>query len=43
MRLYTNQAFAANVLLYQKLGYRIDREEAFLGGFTTYMSKRLQA
>lgn len=43
MRLYTNKAFAANVRLYQKLGYRIDREEAFMGGFTTYMSKRLQA
>ena len=41
MRLYTNKAFAGNVRLYQKLGYRIDREEAFLGGFTTYMSKRL--
>jgi ribosomal protein S18 acetylase RimI-like enzyme len=41
LRLLTNAAFAANVRLYQALGYRIDREEDFLGGVTVYMSKRL--
>ena len=41
LRLLTNAAFAANVRLYQALGYRIDREEDFLGGVTVHMSKRL--
>jgi hypothetical protein len=41
MRLYTNKAFAQNVLLYQALGYRIDREEPFMGGITVYMSKAI--
>jgi len=39
LRLYTNKAFAENVALYLKLGFRIDREEPFLGGVTVYMSK----
>src|SRR5580704_8741879 len=39
MRLYTNRDFAANVRLYLRLGYRIDREEPFMGGVTVYMSK----
>lgn len=38
-RLYTNRLFAANVRFYQKLGYRIYREEAFRGGFAVHMSK----
>ena len=41
-RLYTNKLFAANVQLYRKLGYRIDREEAFKGGFAVHMSKSIQ-
>lgn len=41
MRLYTNKLFAANVTLYQRLGYRIDREEALNGGTAVHMSKRL--
>jgi ribosomal protein S18 acetylase RimI-like enzyme len=41
LRLYTNKSFAENVTLYQRLGYTIDREEAFRGGFTVYMSKRI--
>lgn len=42
MRLLTNQAFAANVELYKRVGYRIDRSEPFAGGgITVYMSKRL--
>lgn len=41
-RLLTNAAFAANIALYQRLGYRIDRTEPFRdGGTTVYMSKRL--
>lgn len=41
LRLLTNQAFAANVVLYERLGYRIDRREPFQGGTTVHMSKRL--
>lgn len=43
IRLYTNKSFAGNLRLYQALGYRVDREEAFMGGLTVYMSKRLGA
>ena len=43
IRLYTNKLFAGNVRLYQKLGYRIDREEEFRGGLTVHMSKPVQA
>jgi ribosomal protein S18 acetylase RimI-like enzyme len=42
-RLYTNKAFAANGALYDKLGYRVDREEAFMGGIAVYMSKLLKS
>lgn len=42
LRLLTNEAFAANVVLYQRVGYRIDRREPFQGGTTVHMSKRLQ-
>ena len=41
LRLLTNEAFADNVALYQKLGYRIDEREPFMGGITLYMSKRV--
>jgi len=41
IRLYTNKRFAANVTLYEKLGYTIDREEDFRGGVIVHMSKRL--
>jgi len=41
VRLYTNQRFEANVQLYLKLGYAIDREETSELGVTVYMSKRL--
>ncbi|MDR3531520.1 MAG: GNAT family N-acetyltransferase [Rhodopila sp.] len=40
-RLYTNKLFAENVRFYRKLGYRVDREEAFKGGVVVHMSKRL--
>ncbi|TIO74450.1 MAG: GNAT family N-acetyltransferase [Mesorhizobium sp.] len=41
LRLLTNGAFEANVLLYRKHGYVVDREEPFMNGTTVYMSKRL--
>lgn len=44
VRLYTNKAFAENVELYRRLGYRVDREEPFAGGgITVYMSKPVRA
>lgn len=43
LRLYTNKQFAGNVALYRRLGYRVDLEEEFRGGFTVYMSKRIEA
>lgn len=41
LRLLTNGAFEANVLLYKRHGYSVDREEPFMGGMTVYMSKAL--
>jgi ribosomal protein S18 acetylase RimI-like enzyme len=41
LRLLTNAAFVGNVALYARLGYRIDRTEAFRGGTTVHMSKPL--
>ena len=42
VRLLTNAAFASNVALYQRTGFRIDRAEPFhLGGTTLYMGKAL--
>jgi GNAT superfamily N-acetyltransferase len=38
-KLYTNKLFAKNVQLYGKLGYRVDKEEEFKGGFVVHMSK----
>jgi GNAT superfamily N-acetyltransferase len=43
IKLYTNKLFAENVRLYQKLGYGVDREEEFKGGFVVHMSKQVQA
>ena len=42
IRLYTNKSFAENVTLYQRLGYVVDREEDFRGGFPVYMSTRIR-
>ena len=42
VRLYTNRLFATNVQLYRELGYGVDREEPFKGGFTVYMSKAVK-
>jgi GNAT superfamily N-acetyltransferase len=41
LRLYTNKRFVTNIKLYGRLGYAIDREEPFRGGFIVHMSKRL--
>ena len=43
IRLKTNAAFAANLALYAKLGYAIDRTEPFRGGTAVHMSKRIAA
>jgi GNAT superfamily N-acetyltransferase len=42
IRLQTNAAFLANLALYSKLGYTIDRSEPFRGGTTVHMSKRIE-
>jgi GNAT superfamily N-acetyltransferase len=42
IKLYTNKMFAENVVLYQRLGYGIDREEVGPYGTTVYMSKTLR-
>jgi ribosomal protein S18 acetylase RimI-like enzyme len=41
LRLLTNGAFEANVSLYKRHGYAVDREEPFMNGTTVYMSKSL--
>ena len=41
MRLYTNQRFAENITLYQKLGYVVEREEALPVGVVVHMCKPL--
>ncbi len=41
VRLLTNEAFAANVALYARTGYAVDRRESFMGGTTVYMSKKV--
>lgn len=41
IKLYTNRMFAANVTLYARLGYAVDREEVSALGTTVYMSKRV--
>ena len=41
LRLYTNQRFAENIALYQRLGYLLDREEAVPAGVVVHMRKQL--
>ena len=44
LRLYTNAAFARNIALYSRFGYRIEREETRpWGGVTVHMVKTLAA
>ena len=42
IRLLTNQAFTANLELYAKRGYSVDRTEPFRGGTTVHLSKRIE-
>ena len=39
IRLYTNQRFAANIALYIRLGYAVEREEAVSVGVVVHMRK----
>ena len=39
IRLYANKLFAENLRLYRRLGYRVDSEEPFKGGWRVNMSK----
>lgn len=41
VELLTNGAFASNVALYERLGYRVTRREPFMGGETLYFSKAI--
>lgn len=41
VRLLTNGAFADNIGLYRRIGYRVEREEPFLNGITVHMRKVL--
>ncbi len=43
IRLYTNSLMTPNIALYERLGYRIDREEGELPRIQVHMSKRLPA
>ncbi len=43
IRLLTNAAFAANLALYARLGYAVDRTEPFRGGTAVFMVKRIEA
>lgn len=43
VKLYTNKLFVENIQLYSKLGYRVDREEEFKGGFLVHMSKPVRS
>jgi GNAT superfamily N-acetyltransferase len=41
VRLYTNGRFTENLNLYERVGYRVDREETSGLGVTVYLSKLL--
>ncbi len=43
IKLYTNKLFAENLSLYRRLGYRVDSEEAFKGGWRVNMSKLVES
>jgi GNAT superfamily N-acetyltransferase len=42
IRLQTNRTFVANLALYAKLAYEVDRTEPFRGGTIVHMSKRIE-
>ena len=37
LRLYTNQRFAANIALYRRFGYVVDREEVVAAGTMVHL------
>jgi ribosomal protein S18 acetylase RimI-like enzyme len=39
IRLYTNKLFVENIKLYEKIGYRVDREEDIGGRHVVHMTK----
>ncbi len=39
VRLLTNGAFAANLAMYDRAGFKMDRTEPFRGGTTVYLTK----
>ncbi|GAB6966852.1 GNAT family N-acetyltransferase [Komagataeibacter kakiaceti JCM 25156] len=41
VKLYTNSKFEENLRLYNSLGYKIERKEAFNGGISVHMLKQL--
>jgi GNAT superfamily N-acetyltransferase len=41
VRLYTNTLFAGNVRFYERIGYRIEREEKFKGSIVVHLAKTL--
>jgi len=41
LRLLTNEAFAANIALYERHGYAVTKREPFVRGIAVHMSKRL--
>ncbi len=43
IKLLTNKLFAENVRFYDKLGYRVDKEEAFKDGFVLHLSKAVES
>ncbi len=42
LRLLTNAAFETNIRLYRMLGYSVDREEPFMNGVTSFLSKSVR-
>lgn len=41
LRLLTNAAFAANLRLYDSLGFAVTARTPFMGGFTVYFARKL--
>ncbi|MCP5080385.1 MAG: GNAT family N-acetyltransferase [Alphaproteobacteria bacterium] len=39
LRLYTNRDFGSNVSFYERSGFKVERTELFMGGWTVYMCK----
>lgn len=43
MRLYTNERFAANIALYERIGYRIFQRSPIADGYMVWMQKTVEA